>query len=93
MMMRLDAHYTRPNKNAGLTEMVKPASELAGTTRLELATSDVTEAITRFSSHLFFHHLFEIAYFYFARCVVLCILFTLISEKRTHKGTHNLAKT
>jgi hypothetical protein len=45
----------------------------AGTTRLELATSGVTEEITRFSDHLFFLYLFEIPKFYFARCAVLCI--------------------
>ena len=42
MKTRTDAHYTRINKNAGLTKIAKPASVVAGTTRLELATSGVT---------------------------------------------------
>jgi hypothetical protein len=41
--MRTDAHYTRTNENAGLTISAKPASVVAGTTRLELATSGVTD--------------------------------------------------
>jgi hypothetical protein len=38
------ATYTQPNVKAGLTEMAKPASSVAGTTRLELAPSGVTDA-------------------------------------------------
>ena len=74
--------------NKGLGYDQNPLFIVAGTTRLELATSGVTESITRFSDHLFFLYLFEIAYLYFARCVVLCNPVYWISEKRTHKGTH-----
>ena len=36
MKTRTDAHYTRINKNAGLTKVAKPASIEAGTTGLKI---------------------------------------------------------
>ena len=66
---------------------------MAGTTRLELATSGVTEEITRFSDHLFFLYLFEIAYLCFARCVVLCNPVHWISKKKDTQRDTRTSKT